>query len=473
MKNIKNIITSILLLSMIGFSSCEKLVDGINIDPTAPTDAPASAMLTGVLVGNMNVQEGELARIASLWSGYFVGLQQQYQAFQQYIVTARIFDDNWQRVYTGTYKNIKILKQKATAINNIRMLGVAQVIEANLMGTTADLWGDVPYTQVADSRFANPAYDKQKEVYQRVQSLLDSAITNLKSSSFESFAAQDIHFAGDNTKWLQTANTLKARYYLHTKEYDKALASASSGISSAANNWLAPHSIAGTGSFNLYYQFVAQQRPGWMDAKGALSLALLTSTDKASRSHAKTIERSRLNFLFTTTNLNTSATGYFGQAASFPLATYAENLLILAEAETRLNGFDKGLARLNTFRAYMNTGGYIGTTFLTTGNFKYDPFVTADFASGGIENPTTKAISVDKALLREILEERYITFIGSIEGFNDVRRTLNETDVRVPVVPNTGSKIPQRLLYPQIEVDLNTSTPNPIPDLFTPTAVNQ
>lgn len=473
MKKIKNIFNVALIFSIIGFISCEKLVEGINIDPTVPNDAPAFAMLPGVLVGNMNVQEGELARISGLWSGYFVGLQQQYQAFQQYIVTARIFDDNWQRVYSGTLKNVKILKQKASAINNIRMLGVAQVIEANLVGTAADLWGDVPYTQVADSRYPNPVYDKQSDVYQRVQLLLDSAIINLRSTSFESFAAQDIHFAGDNLKWIQTANTLKARYFLHTKEYDKALVAASAGISSAANNWVAPHSIAGTGSFNLYFQFVAQQRPGWMDARGTLSLALLNPADRAYRGHAKTIERSRLNFLFTTTNLNTSATGFFGQTASFPLATFAENSLILAEAETRINGFERGLVRLNAYRLYMNAGGYIGTTFLTAANFKYDPLLAADFASGGLENPTARAIPADKALLREILEERYVTFVGTMEGFNDVRRTLNETDVRVPVLPNTGSKIPQRLLYPQVEVDLNTSTPNPIPDLFAPTAVNK
>lgn len=473
MKKIKNIISTVLIFSIIGLVSCEKLVNGINIDPTVPIDAPASAMLPGVLVGHMSIHEGELARISGLWSGYFVGLQQQYQAFQQYIVTARIFDDNWQRVYSGTLKNVKILKQKATAVNNIRMLGVAQVIEANLVGTAADLWGDIPYTQVADSRYPNPVYDKQADVYQRVQLLLDSAITNLRSNSFESFAAQDIHFAGDNNRWIQTANTLKARYFLHTKEYEKALAAASAGISSAANNWVAPHSIAGTGSFNSYFQFVAQQRPGWMNVAGTLGLALLNPADRTYRGHAKTIERSRLNFLFTTTNLNTSATGFFGQTASFPLATFAENTLIIAEAETRLNGFDRGLARLNAYRLYMNTGGYIGTTFLTAGNFRYDPLIATDFASGGIENPTTRAVSAERALLREILEERYVTFIGTIEGFNDVRRTLNEADVRVPVLPNTGTKFPQRLLYPQIEVDLNTSTPNPIPDLFTPTAVNK
>jgi hypothetical protein len=103
---------SLIVLMLVLFAgSCKNLVDGINIDPGSPSDAPAVAMLTGVLVSNMVLQEGEVARIAGLWSGYFRGVQQQYQSYQQYIVTARIFDDNWQRVYTSAYKNIKLLKE--------------------------------------------------------------------------------------------------------------------------------------------------------------------------------------------------------------------------------------------------------------------------------------------------------------------------------------------------------------------------
>jgi hypothetical protein len=37
--------------------------------------------------------------------------------------------------------------------------------------------------------------------------------------------------------------------------------------------------------------------------------------------------------------------------------------------------------RLNTFRSYMNTGGYIGATYFTVGNYKFDAYVAADFAT--------------------------------------------------------------------------------------------
>jgi hypothetical protein len=87
--------------------------------------------------------------------------------------------------------------------------------------------------------------------------------------------------------------------------------------------------------------------------------------------------------------------------------------------------------------------------------------------------PPASSLTADQALLREILEERYVSFFGQIEGFNDLRRTQNETLVRVPVLPNTGTQFPQRFLYPQSEIDRNSSTPNPIPGIFVRTPINQ
>jgi hypothetical protein len=43
----------------------------------------------------------------------------------------------------------------------------------------------------------------------------------------------------------------------------------------------------------------------------------------------------------------------------------------------------------------------------------------------------------------------------------------------VPIVPNTGSSLPQRFLIGDSEIDTNNNTPNPIPGFFEPTQVNQ
>ena len=467
-------ITVFIIIISIAFSSCSKLVDGYNVDPNSPTDADANSMLTSIMVGNMNIQEGDLARFAGMWSGYFRGYTQQYQSYHQYTVIARNFDAAWQRIYSGLYKNMKILKEKSQAINNKRMVGVVQVLEANMMGTATSLWGDIPYSEAADEKFSNPTFDKQVQVYQRIQTLLDSAIVNLGSTSFIDFAAQDIHFAGNMTKWIQTANTLKARYYMHVRDYPNALLAAQKGISVQANNFMAPHNATSRGAFNLYFQFLSLDRPNWIDATGMYGVNLINPTGTRYRGNTKTIERARWNYYYNSaTNVNFTVNGFFGQSTAFPLVTFAENLLILAEAETRTTGFTAGLTRLNTYRAYMNTGAYINTTYLTAGNFKYDPYVAADFAAGGIENLGASPLAQNRALLREILEERYVTFVGQIEGYNDLRRTFKEADIKTPLTLNFGTQFPQRFLYPQFEIDMNTSTPSPIPGVFTPTPINE
>lgn len=467
-------ISLFLILIVLTLGSCSKLVDGINTDPNAPIDADPNSMLTSLMVGNMNIQEGDLARFAGMWSGYFRGYTQQYQSYHQYTVIARNFDAAWQRIYSGLYKNMKLIKEKALAVNNKRMVGVVQVLEANMMGTATSLWGDIPYTEAADENFANPKFDTQAQVYQKIQVLLDSAIVNLGSTAFVDFAAQDIHFAGNMTKWIQTANTLKARYYMHVRDYPNALLAAQKGISTQANNFMAPHNATNRGAFNLYFQFLSLDRPNWIDATGMYGVSLINPTGTRYRGNAKTIERARWNYFYNSaTNVNFTTNGFFGQSTFFPLATFAENLLILAEAETRTNGFTPGLVRLNTYRAYMNTGAYITSTYLTTGNFKYDPYVAADFAAGGLENLGANPLAQDRALLREILEERYVSFVGQIEGYNDLRRTFKETDVKIPLPLNFGTQFPQRFLYPQFEIDMNTSTPNPIPGVFAPTPINQ
>lgn len=70
-----------------GLISCESLVDNMNTDLNNPTDASATLILTGAQLGNVSVQEGHLARVAAMWSGYFTGTDRQYKDIYSYNVT--------------------------------------------------------------------------------------------------------------------------------------------------------------------------------------------------------------------------------------------------------------------------------------------------------------------------------------------------------------------------------------------------
>ncbi|RYY10219.1 MAG: SusD/RagB family nutrient-binding outer membrane lipoprotein, partial [Cytophagaceae bacterium] len=178
----KKYILYLLALSLL--PGCKNLVDDLNISPNNPQDASAAVMLTGVELADDIAQEGEAARRAGVWSGYFEGLLFQYQSHQQYLVVANDFNTPWSFIYSNTIKNARLMRQKALALNNRRLAGVAQVLEANAASTAADLWGDVPFSQAVSDDYPNPQFDPQRQVFASVQTLLDSAIVNLNSSAF-------------------------------------------------------------------------------------------------------------------------------------------------------------------------------------------------------------------------------------------------------------------------------------------------
>lgn len=469
---------TILLFMAIMLSACSDLVDGLNENPNSPTTSSYQNILTGAEVGNTLFYSGEAARKAGIFCGYYTGIDRQHLGFSQYSVTTSDFDAQWNDVFVNTVANA-IATQEAAEDEGIQgvTLGITEVIRAFGLGTAASLWGSIPFNEAGRPSFENPAFESQAEVYAQLQDLLDEAIADLESGVGRPAVGSDIHFDGAPAAWIEVAHSLKARFYMHTKNYAMAYAEAQLGVSSPANSLTTPHGSA-LENANLNYQFFAiASRQA--DLVTSDFMASLVAPDEVSspnianyRGNAKTDETARYNYLFEINSFGTqpnTVDGFAAQEEPTPLMTYQENLLILAEAGFRSVGFETGLTHLNEFRAYMADGGYLSNADMA--NVQYDAYETADFESGGVENQD--GIATDDALLREILEERYITLFGQIEGFNDTRRTLKETSVRVQVEPNTGSQLPQRFLYPTTEIDRNPNVPKPVPDFFEPTTVNQ
>lgn len=461
--------------------ACEGYVDKVDeIDPTVPTDASADQVLTSTEVAYIGFLEGDMARLAGMWSGYFSGIDRQYVTLYNYNAVSADFDAAWSNVFAGIVKNTRIVRQKAIAGGNRTQLGIAKIIEAHTLGMAAALWGDIPVDQAANvQQFPNPTYEPQAQVYTKVLALLAEGITDLQANVGP--VSGDFLYGGNRANWIAAANTLRAKFLLHQGQFQQAITAATGGIRSASGNLLAPHGSSYGQNFNIYYSFLTYDRPGYMTADPSYAVQLLNPDDRAYRGNSKTDETGRLLYYFQQ-GLNTGSIepnvltsfdwgnapeedGFFGAATSFPLITFQENQLILAESHARLGQTQQALAALNVLRAYYDTGAHLNVAYRDLGS-NYDPYVLADFQARGIENPTGNR-SPEQALLREILEERYITFIGQLEGFNDVRRTNNALGVPV----NQGNQIPRRFLYAQNEINANANAPRPVPDLFAPTTI--
>ena len=157
-----------------------------------------------------------------------------------------------------------------------------------------------------------------------------------------------------------------------------------------------------------------------------------------------------------------------------PMVTYFENQMIKAEAAARTTGFSSGLSHLNDYRAWLTSGGRLNATFNDSASILYEAYVDADFASGGMENPD--GISAETALLREIIQERYVSGFGTYMPFNDHRRLRGdgETDLIPPFPLNTTAATDhvERIPYAQDELSSNSTMDND-PGLYVKTEVNQ
>ncbi len=454
---------------------CSSIVENLNVDPNNPTKSTGSLLLTGTELANMATQEGMASRLTTIWDGYASGADRQWLDYYNYNVTAGVYDADWNLVYQATNANALLTIEQANILGNSKMAAIAKILRANAIATGTELWGDIPFDQAGDNaKYPNPAFEPQATVYTKLLTLLDGAIADLKTG-VGTVTTEDIHFGGDATKWTQVAYTLKARLLTDTKQYDAAYTAAQSGISVFANSLYAPHGNTASVNQNSYYSFLAVTRTGDINAAGAYNVSLLNPTSAKYRGNSKTIETARFKFYYLENGVNspgkvepnTSGTvGFFAQTASFPLVTFQENILTLAESALRSGkGFAVALDHLNKYRAFLSTGGYINSSFLTAGAYKYDAYVAADFAAGGIEN--ADGISADNALLREILQERYVSFYGQHLGWNDERRTRAEA-VGIKLTPNNGTQLPWRFIYPQNELNSNSSAPKPVPATFEP-----
>ncbi len=479
MKTIYRILLSFIFVLSTG--SCDDYLD-INDNPNQLIEVPSGdLLLRGTLLANAQVQQGQLARTTMYYTGGLIGLNLVQQTLYNYDYTPGDSNAVWGHIYNGILVQNKEIRRISPDIGFLQ--GIIDVNEALAVGTAASLFGDVPYsTAVPDNpglESPDPTFDPQADVYAALQILLDNAIPKLLNGSSTPLLDDndpddnvDNYFVGDRSKWIAAAYTLKARYYLQTKQYAQALANVSNGINSPSGTMSYNPQGQVNGDSNILFNFVNSSRAGDMTGVGAFYRDLIDPSNLNGRNNAKTDERARRNYSFIDGD-GEQAGGIDDATTPMKLVSYEENLLIWAECLLRANSDTQGaIDKLNELRAHLRSGNAFN--ILNASSFKYDDYDIVDFEAGGMEN--TDNIATDRAVLREIIEERYVTGFSTYMPFNDARRlSAADSDVIVPFPLNNGttSVNPQRLLYPQDEIDGNSNIPNPIPDLFAPTPVNQ
>lgn len=407
-----------------------------------------------------------------MYSGQLVGYSSLYSNIYGYNLSTAESNSEWNALYVGVLTNMRHIVANS---NSDLLRGIAMVVEAHAFGTSASLFGNIPYSQAGDSEnYPDPEFDAQRQVYTAVIAKLDEAITTLNGAAAGSIP-EDIYFGGDKNKWIAAANTLKARFHLHQKNYPQALAAAQNGISSADGDMkFYPSESASADGFNLFWTILEGSRAGdignSVDGVESYLLRLLNSTD---RNNAKTDETARRAYYTINSGSGGANAGIIEKYEPQNMVTFFENRLIMAEAAARAGGVADGLPHLNAVRAWLNGGGNLNDSFIGMPH-RYDPYVAADFAAGGMEN--TDNVNANTAFLREVMEERYISGFGMHMAYNDARRLRKSDtafDVDYDMINSDASRNPERMPYATVELNSNSNAPSEDPGIFTKTEVNQ
>lgn len=432
----KNNILLITILCL-SFFSCEKYTEDLNDDPNNFSSAAPELIIGKAQLAWMHLAESNGARYAGIFMNHFTGEDRQYLTVNNYSITSGEFDDLWEDAYVSGLQQAELAIIKSEEINNTLLAGIGKIVKASIAGEMAALFGDIPYTEAVNFNIDNPVYDSQVSVLANIQTLLNEAILDVGSAPATLYAGNRL---SSTTTWAKIANSLKARYFLIAKDYPNALTYAQIGLSDSSESLVSLHGNA-PDNRNLYYQFCVDEREGYLGASNSHLNNLLDGTTP--RLITTPGDSNRLAYYFNGNILNTNSGGVFDQINSFPIISYEEVKLI--EAEAAIRSTNDNITAQNAFNAVRDA-------------------LSLQYNNGSFPHST----STGNTLLLEILEEKYITLIGQLQPFHDIRRTNNVLNVP----PKTGTEIPQRFLYPQVEIDANSNVPSNRPGLYEATPIN-
>jgi len=185
----------------------------------------------------------------------------------QYMQGNRSSDDNIHKSFTrpksdlyGITGPIKLVQASIADVHKLGLKnyeGIFLIFKTLLWSTATDLYGDIYYTEGLRGQdgILFPKFDEQKSIYPALIQDLKDAVQLLSTGTEAIDKSSDILYAGDKTKWIKFANSLRLRLLMRAS---KNLAGAASEIaavaalplmSSVADNASIPY-LAGDRTYN-------------------------------------------------------------------------------------------------------------------------------------------------------------------------------------------------------------------------------
>lgn len=222
MRKINNLIKMLVLCGGLFFASCETTELDLTQNPNAlaPEQADPDFYLNSIqlsyayLIESFGNTAGAVTRI-----DYMNG-RDYANAYQP-----GSFNGRWSSAYQTIMQDIREMNILADEAGLTKHKAIGQVIEAHILMTLVDFFGDIPYTEAFQGAAnLNPMSDSGESVYAAALGLLDAAITNFNTDALGEptwvAGVTDPFYNGDWAAWTKAANTLKMNAYMNTRNVD-------------------------------------------------------------------------------------------------------------------------------------------------------------------------------------------------------------------------------------------------------------
>jgi hypothetical protein len=162
------------------------------------------------------------------------------------------FDGTWTNAYTNILNDVHTLLPIAEAQGLTRHTGIARTIEAYILLTLVDYFGDVPYSEAFGGLVnPNPKADPMQGTYNAAIALLNQARVDFNTTPNPSGAGVfDFYYGGTVASWVRLINSLKLKAFLNLRNMN------ASAATDSINNVLAhPGGLITTQVQNFVFRY--------------------------------------------------------------------------------------------------------------------------------------------------------------------------------------------------------------------------
>ncbi len=258
----------ILLLLVCGFAmSCNKDFDSLNTDIKKPKDVDPAFLFSGAqrqlsdVLTNSNVNFNIFRLLAQYWT------ETTYIDESNYDLNTRNIPQNfWNQMYVDVIKGfvdcqaqIQRVDPGLTSKTSVNQNACAEIMIVYSYSILVNTYGDVPYTEALDINNVYPKYDKGADIYSKLLTRLDAALSSLDASA-GAFGSGDLLLNGDIAEWKIFGNSIKLKLGMMLADSDPTLAA--STVQAAAPNVMA------SAADNVIFKYLASPpntNPIWVD----------------------------------------------------------------------------------------------------------------------------------------------------------------------------------------------------------------